>query len=56
MKLHEIRLNMLVYDTYWPVNRRGEVIEILKTRVKVKWLGNGIWVYDLAHLQFLAPL
>lgn len=53
MKLKEIREGMKVYDRNYPW-LRGEVREVLKTRVKVHFpLEDDLVTYDEAHCQFL---
>lgn len=53
MKFSEIKTGMKVYDRNSP-ELRGEIVEVLKTRVKVRFLRqDDVVTYDQAHCQFL---
>lgn len=53
MKIKHFKPGMRVYDVNSP-ELRGEVVEVLKTRIKVQFLGRACaTTYDAAHCQFL---
>jgi hypothetical protein len=57
MKLHECKVNVQVMDYWYPFQGIGTIVEVLKTRIKVKFsITEETVVYDLQHLQFLMSL
>lgn len=54
MTKHAFRKGAIVFDTWWPW-RRGTVLRVGKTQLRVRWDDGKEWSYDKAHLQFLRP-
>jgi hypothetical protein len=64
MLYKDIKKGMRVHDTWWPFETRGNVVEILKTRIRIKFLApppgygwnasdDNVVTYDMGHCQFL---
>lgn len=51
---HPFKKGAVVFDTWWPW-RRGTILRIGETRLRVRWDDGQEWSYDKAHLQFLMP-
>ena len=56
MKLKEIKVGMLVRDTWWP-HTILKVTRVLKTRIHLDYIRNysnhDLRTYDLQHIKFL---
>lgn len=53
MRFSDIKVGMMVQDSWWPLSTYGRVIEVLKTVIKVDNLRGEIITYDKSHCQFL---
>lgn len=53
MKFKDVKVGMMVEDTWWPYDVSGKVIKKLKTMVHVRLFCGAIWQYDKEHVQFL---
>lgn len=55
MRIEEARVGTRVYNRTDRF-RRGRIVEVMKTRIKVQWLDGDIETYDRAHVQFLEKI
>lgn len=52
---HPFKKGAVVFDAWWPW-RRGTILRIGETRLRVRWDDGQEWSYDTSHMQFLRPL
>lgn len=55
MKYNDVKVGLLVEDTWWPERYYGRVIKKLKTRIKIQ-TSTTVITYDKPHVQFLRPI
>lgn len=48
-----MKVGTRVYDSWWPIDRRGVVTKLSARGCVVRWLDGTNWRYDRAHMQFL---
>lgn len=56
MKITECKVGLRVTDSWFPGWGIGKIVEVLKTRVKIRYVmdeGGPPITYDKAHIQFL---
>lgn len=53
MKADEVKLRRKVFDRWYPERGTGRVVQVLKTRAKIRWPDGTVQTYDHAHFQFL---